>query len=184
MMTRCQDHIITENIRLVWSKTSYRWDKWRCYHIGTNEQRTRVSQYMEHSYTSFGTYLWRNAMGWDENKWFPSVAGMAVLYSNDDTTQSLQKHDTMKEWRWHADIGLLFGFSSRACDLSIFPKLSWQKLKDGAWYLDYNILAYLVLEKIAHKRIDLMQRLHWCWIFRWGGHVVNNWEQSTISTKS
>ena len=31
MMTRCQDHISTENIWFVWSKTSYSGDKWRCH---------------------------------------------------------------------------------------------------------------------------------------------------------
>ena len=47
MMTRCQDHILTENMRFVWSKTSYRWDKWRCYHAGrrrTTKREDRATQ--------------------------------------------------------------------------------------------------------------------------------------------
>ena len=40
MLTRCQDHILAENIWFVWSKTSYCGDKWRCYRCGTNKQRT------------------------------------------------------------------------------------------------------------------------------------------------
>ena len=41
MMTRCQDHISTENIWFVWSKTSYSGDKWRCNGCGTNDEQTR-----------------------------------------------------------------------------------------------------------------------------------------------
>ena len=42
MMTRCQDHISTENIWFVWSKTSYSGDKWRCHGCGTTtNERTR-----------------------------------------------------------------------------------------------------------------------------------------------
>ena len=35
----CQDHILTENIWFVWSKTSYCGDKWRCHRCGTNKGR-------------------------------------------------------------------------------------------------------------------------------------------------
>ena len=37
-LTRCQDHILTENIWFVWSKTSYSGDKRRCHYAGrTND---------------------------------------------------------------------------------------------------------------------------------------------------
>ena len=38
MLTRCQDHILTENILFVWSETSYSGNERRCYRCGTNEQ--------------------------------------------------------------------------------------------------------------------------------------------------
>ena len=41
MMTRCQDHILTENIWFGWSRTSYSGDKWRCHGCGTTNERTR-----------------------------------------------------------------------------------------------------------------------------------------------
>ena len=62
--THCQDHILTENIWFVWSRTSYGGDKWRCYRCGTYRQTNkqgkivllsqwmldgRVSQYSIHS---------------------------------------------------------------------------------------------------------------------------------------
>ena len=37
-LTCCQDHILTENIWFVWSKTSDSGDKWRCHRCGTNKQ--------------------------------------------------------------------------------------------------------------------------------------------------
>ena len=40
LLTHCQDHILTENIWFVWSRTSYSGDKWRCYRCGTDEQTT------------------------------------------------------------------------------------------------------------------------------------------------
>ena len=50
-MTCCQDHILTENIWFVWSKTSYSGDERRCHGCGTTEQRTisedRATQPME-----------------------------------------------------------------------------------------------------------------------------------------
>ena len=53
-LTRCQDHILTENIWFVWSKTSYSGDKRRCHYVGRttttmNKQRTedRAAQPME-----------------------------------------------------------------------------------------------------------------------------------------
>ena len=39
-LTCCQDHILTENIWFVWSKTSYSRDERRCYRCGTNKQQT------------------------------------------------------------------------------------------------------------------------------------------------
>ena len=33
-LTRCQDHILTENLWFVWSKTSYRGDKRKCHYAG------------------------------------------------------------------------------------------------------------------------------------------------------
>ena len=33
-LTHCQDHILTENIWFVWSKTSYSGDKRRCHYAG------------------------------------------------------------------------------------------------------------------------------------------------------
>ena len=46
LLTHCQDHILTENIWFVWSRTSYSGDKWRCHRCGTDgrtndERRTR-----------------------------------------------------------------------------------------------------------------------------------------------
>ena len=32
--THCQDHILTENIWFVWSKTTYSVDKWICHYVG------------------------------------------------------------------------------------------------------------------------------------------------------
>ena len=37
-LTHCQDHILTVNIWLVWSRTSYSGDERRCHGCGTNEQ--------------------------------------------------------------------------------------------------------------------------------------------------
>ena len=39
-LTCCQDHILTENIWFVWSKTSDSGDKWRCHRCGTTERQT------------------------------------------------------------------------------------------------------------------------------------------------
>ena len=39
-LTCCQDHIITENIWFVWSKTPDSGDKWRCHRCGTNDKQT------------------------------------------------------------------------------------------------------------------------------------------------
>ena len=36
LLTHCQDHILTENIWFVWSRTSYRGDKGRCHRCGTD----------------------------------------------------------------------------------------------------------------------------------------------------
>ena len=36
LLTHCQDHILTENIWFVWSRTSYSGDKGRCYRCGTD----------------------------------------------------------------------------------------------------------------------------------------------------
>ena len=41
-LTCCQDHILTENIWFVWSKTSNCGNKWRCYRCGTNEQTLKI----------------------------------------------------------------------------------------------------------------------------------------------
>ena len=41
MMTRCQDHILTENIWFVLSKTSNSGDNWRCHGCGTDNRQTR-----------------------------------------------------------------------------------------------------------------------------------------------
>ena len=49
-LTCCQDHILTENIWFVWSKTSYSGDERRCYQCGTNDQTNiedRATQPME-----------------------------------------------------------------------------------------------------------------------------------------
>ena len=50
-LTCCQDHILTENIWFVWSKTSYSGDERRCYRCGTTNERTnseyRATQPME-----------------------------------------------------------------------------------------------------------------------------------------
>ena len=43
-LTCCQDHILTENIWFVRSKTSDSGDKWRCYRCGTNEQQQTNSE--------------------------------------------------------------------------------------------------------------------------------------------
>ena len=42
MMTRCQDHILTENIWFVWSETSYSGDKWRCHRCGTDDKQGKI----------------------------------------------------------------------------------------------------------------------------------------------
>ena len=41
LLTHCQDHILTEKIWFVWSKTSYSGDKWRCHLCRTDDERTR-----------------------------------------------------------------------------------------------------------------------------------------------
>ena len=49
-LTCCQDHILTENIWFVWSKTSYSGDKRRCHYAGRTDKRTsedRATQPME-----------------------------------------------------------------------------------------------------------------------------------------
>ena len=39
-LTRCQDHILTENVWVVWSKTSYSGDKKKCRYAGrTNDDK-------------------------------------------------------------------------------------------------------------------------------------------------
>ena len=43
-LTCCQDHILTENIWFVWSKTSYSGDERRCHGCGTTERRTTISE--------------------------------------------------------------------------------------------------------------------------------------------
>ena len=40
-MTHCQDHMLTENIRVVWSRPSYSADKWRCNRCGTYRQTNK-----------------------------------------------------------------------------------------------------------------------------------------------
>ena len=50
-LTCCQDHILTENIWFVWSKTSYSGDKRRCHYAGrtTNDEHVKIellSQWM------------------------------------------------------------------------------------------------------------------------------------------
>ena len=40
MLTRYQDHILTENIWFVWSETSYSGDERSCHGCGTNNERT------------------------------------------------------------------------------------------------------------------------------------------------
>ena len=53
MMKDCQDHILTENMWFVWSKTSYSGDKRRCHQAGrTNERVLQIAVYSElSSYT-------------------------------------------------------------------------------------------------------------------------------------
>ena len=38
-LTCCQDHILTENIRFVWSETLYCGDERRCHRCGTNDDK-------------------------------------------------------------------------------------------------------------------------------------------------
>ena len=73
LLTHCQDRTLTENIRFVWSRTSYSGDKWRCYRCGTNERRRRTreeraTQPMEAGWLSFAI--------WEISKFdtFPSAA--------------------------------------------------------------------------------------------------------------
>ena len=64
-LTCCQDHILTENIWFVWSKTSDSGDKWRCHRCGTTEQRQTVkiellSQWMiEAEFRNIWMSLWQ-----------------------------------------------------------------------------------------------------------------------------
>ena len=59
LLTHCQDHILTENIWFVWSRTSYSGDKWRCHRCGTDvrtDKRTRedrATQPMDAGWLSF-----------------------------------------------------------------------------------------------------------------------------------
>ena len=46
-LTCCQDHILTEYIWFVWSKTSYIGDERRCYRCGTNDDRQTNQQTMK-----------------------------------------------------------------------------------------------------------------------------------------
>ena len=43
MLTCCQDHILTENIWFLWSKTSYSGDKRRCHYAGQTTNKWRWS---------------------------------------------------------------------------------------------------------------------------------------------
>ena len=38
--SRCRE--LSENVWLVWSKTSYSGDKWRCHRCGTNKQQVKI----------------------------------------------------------------------------------------------------------------------------------------------
>ena len=64
MMTRCQDHILTENIWFGWSRTSYSWDKWRCNRCGTDERtrEDRATQPMDSWKAESRKYLGRVKM--------------------------------------------------------------------------------------------------------------------------
>ena len=61
LLTHCQDHILTENIWFVWSRTADSGDKWRCYRCGTDgrtndDKRTRedrATQPMDAGWLSF-----------------------------------------------------------------------------------------------------------------------------------
>ena len=41
-LTCCQDHILTENIKFVWSETSYSGDERRCNGCGTTNEQTNI----------------------------------------------------------------------------------------------------------------------------------------------
>ena len=73
MMTRCQDHILTENIWFViWSETSFSGNERRCHGCGTNKgqlnSEDRTTQLMEAKYKS-ATHqngegeMWRISLG-------------------------------------------------------------------------------------------------------------------------
>ena len=44
LLTHCQDHILTENVWILWSRTSYSGGKWRCYRCGTDVRTTTNEQ--------------------------------------------------------------------------------------------------------------------------------------------
>ena len=44
-LTRCQDHILTENIWFVWSETSYSGDERKCHGCGTNKEQRTLKSY-------------------------------------------------------------------------------------------------------------------------------------------
>ena len=57
-LTCCQDHILTENIWLVWSETSYCGDERRCHGCGTANQpnfEDRATQ-LEAEFRNLGEY--------------------------------------------------------------------------------------------------------------------------------
>ena len=54
MLTCCQDHILTENIWFLWSKTSYEGDKWRCDHGDKQpESENRANQQIDNGLLTF-----------------------------------------------------------------------------------------------------------------------------------
>ena len=85
-LTCCQDHILTENIRFVWSKTSYSGDEMRCYRCGTNNQTVKIellSQWKLDWRLSFAI-TWRRQFQWSFHNgpapgWGPGWAQRQVL---------------------------------------------------------------------------------------------------------
>ena len=79
-MTHCQDHILSENIWFLWSKTSYSGDKWRCHRGGTDgwARKDSATQLLicallsfasaPHSYDPVCNVFLKNCLRWSNHK--------------------------------------------------------------------------------------------------------------------
>ena len=83
-LTRCQDHILTENIWFVWSKASYSGDKRRCHYAGrtttTNKQlkiellsQWKLEAEFRNSDSEYRNLCWAGVESSVKLKWDPDL---------------------------------------------------------------------------------------------------------------